>query len=152
MNIVPWRRQSTLDSFRSEFEDLLGRVFDGEPANRLPALFSKSVHPAVNLSETDKSWNLSFELPGLDAKDINVQIVGRQLVVSGERKWEEEKKNREFHRVESQFGSFQRAVALPENVRLDPDGIVATYKRGILEVTLPKVEPTPAAKIAVKPG
>lgn len=152
MNIVPWRRPSSLETLRGEFDDLLNRFFDNGPANRLPAAFAPGAYPAVNLSESEKSWNVSFELPGLDAKDINVQVIGQQLVVSGERKWEEEKKNKEFHRVESQFGSFQRSVALPENVRLDPDSIVATYKRGILEVSLPKIEPTPAAKIPVKAG
>lgn len=145
MNLIPWTDRS-LASFRNEFDEMLSRFGRGE----LPAVFGRATFPPVNVSETEKSWTVSVELPGLAEKDINVQVLGRHLVVSGERKWEEEKKNKEFHRVESQYGSFQRTIPLPENLRLDPDAITATYKRGMLEVTLPKLEPTPAAKILVK--
>lgn len=152
MNLVPWRRSTHLDAFRNEFDELLNRFFSGQNSSVLPATFTQSKVPAVNFSETEKSWNISFELPGLELKDIHVQLIGQSLVVSGERKWDSEQKNKEFHRVESQYGSFQRSVVLPENVRLDPDSIVATYKRGMLEVTLPKIEATPTVKIPVKAG
>lgn len=149
MSLVPWSERA-LSSFRNEFDDLLSRFERGDVDSKLPAFFRKTTVPAVNVSETEKSWTVSFELPGLSEKDINVQVMGRQLVVSGERKWEEEKKGKEYHRVESQYGAFQRSVLLPENLRLDADSISATYKRGMLEVTLQKVEPTPTAKIPVK--
>ena len=75
--------------------------------------------------------------------------MGSQILISGERKWEEEKKGKEFHRVESQFGSFERIVQLPENVRADPEKIDAAYKKGVLKITVPKLEKTPTAKIPV---
>ena len=95
---------------------------------------------------------ISIELPGLSEKDIQVQLVGQQLIVAGERKWEDEKKGKEFHRVESQYGAFRRSIQLPENARVDADALVATYKKGVLEISVPKMEPTPAAKIPVKAG
>lgn len=149
MSLIPWTNRA-MTTFRDEFDELLSRFERGDIDSKLPAVFRRASFPAVNVSETEKSWTVSVELPGLAEKDIHVQLVGRQLVVSGERKWEEEKKGKEFHRVESQFGAFERAVPLPENLRLDPDSITATYKRGMLEVTLQKIEPTPSARIPVK--
>lgn len=149
MSLIPWSDRA-LASFRNEFDEMLSRFGRGDIESRLPAIFARTTFPPVNVSETEKNWTVTVELPGLAEKDIDVQVMGRQLVVSGERKYEEEKKNKEYHRVESQYGSFQRTIPLPENIRLDPDSITATYRRGMLEVILPKIEPTPAAKIPVK--
>jgi len=152
MNIAPWRKRDDLATIRNEFDELFSRFFDPNGGTMLPVAFQRMSMPPVNVAETEKNWTVTFELPGLSEKDIQVQLMGRQLVVSGERKWEEEKKGKEFHRVESQYGSFQRAIELPENARLQPDALSANYKKGLLEVTIPKVEPTPAAKIPVKAG
>jgi HSP20 family protein len=152
MKLMPWRKRDDVATFRNEFDRLFDQFLEPDFGANLPAAFRTGAVPPVNVAETEKSWSVSFELPGLNEKDIQVQLMGNQLVVSGERKWEEEKKGKEFHRVESQYGSFQRAIQLPENARLEADALVATYKKGILEITIPKVEPTPAAKIPVKAG
>ena len=150
MNLIPWRGRNDLTSFRSELDDLFGRFFESDLASHLPAVFRRDGMPPVDVAETEKDWRISIQLPGMSEKDIQVQLLGRQLVVSGERKWEEQKKGKEYHRVESQYGAFERSLVLPEDSRLDPDAIDATYKKGILTVRIPKVEPTPAKKIAVK--
>jgi HSP20 family protein len=150
MNIIPWQKRDDVTTLRNEFDRLFDQFFEPSFTNNLPAAFRTRSAPPVNVAETEKSWMMSFELPGLSEKDIQVQLMGNQLVVSGERKWDEEKKGKEFHRVESQYGAFQRAIKLPENARMDADALAATYKKGILEITVPKVEPTPAAKIPVK--
>jgi HSP20 family protein len=152
LNLIPRRARNEVSLFKNELDDLFGRFFENDVPSNLPAAFTRNVIPPVDVAETEKNWTVSVQLPGLSEKDIAVQILGNQLVVSGERKWEDEKKGKEFHRVESQYGSFQRSIALPENARLDPDSIAASYKKGILEITIPKVEPTPAAKIPVKAG
>ncbi len=154
MNITPWRKRNELSSQTSDLDQLFQRWFDDSAWGRsnLPETFRRSNAPPVNIAESEKAWTISVELPGLEEKDIQVQVMGDQLVIAGERKWESEKKNKEFHRVESQYGAFQRSITLPENARTEPDAIAATYKRGMLEITLPKVEPTPAAKIPVKTG
>jgi HSP20 family protein len=152
MKIIPFRGRGEVASFRSEFDDLMNRFFDYDLESKLPAAFARPAMPPVNVAESEKSWTVSVELPGLDERDIQVQIVGDRLQISAERKWEAEKKGKEFHRVESQYGAFQRTVQLPENVRLDPDSITAAYKKGMLEISVPKVEPTPAARIPVKAG
>ena len=151
MKLIPWTKRTDLANFRSEFDNLWNRFLDGDVYDtNLPAVFNRATFPPVNVAESEKNWTVSVELPGLREQDIQVQILGQQLMISGDRKWEDERKGKEFHRVESQYGAFQRSIQLPENTRLDPDAVVATYKKGILEITLPKVEPTPAAKIPVK--
>jgi HSP20 family protein len=151
MNLIARRNRSELGALRNDFDEWMGRFLrDLEPGS--PDAFQPAMIPLVNVSETDKQWTVSFELPGLVEKDIQVQILGRQLVVSGERKWEEEKKGKEFHRVESRYGSFRRSIQMPDNARLEPDSVMASYKKGMLEISVPKVEPTPAAKIPVKAG
>lgn len=150
MKLIPWTKQENLAGFRNEFDSLFNRFFDGNFETSLPAVFQRARFPPINVAETEKSWTVAVELPGLKEQDIQIQMLGRQLLISGERKWEDEKKCKEFHRVESQYGAFQRSVQLPENTKLDPEAIVATYKKGMLEIVLPKMEPTPAAKIPVK--
>jgi HSP20 family protein len=153
MKLLPSRRETRPLAVQDDFDDLF-RSF-AEPffngfRNRLPATFEARSFPPVNVSETEQRYTVSVELPGMDAKDINIEIMGNQLTISGERKWEEEKKGKEYHRVESQYGSFARTVTLPENVRLDRESIEAAFQKGVLEINLPKVEPTPIAKIAIK--
>lgn len=158
MSLVPWRERHAPQSSRTELENWFGRFPIEEPEWHLPAVFGRKAFPPVNVSESEKAWTVTFELPGLDEKDIHVQLMGRQLVVSGERRFAQdskggdEKKGQEYRRVESQYGAFERAIVLPENLKLDPDAVSATYQRGMLAVTLPKVEPTPATKIPVRGG
>lgn len=153
MKLIPWRGSNELANFRSEFDDLFSRFFDADrTASKLPLALSSVSVPPMNVSESDKNWMVSVELPGLNEKDIHVQLVGNYLQISAERKWEDEKKGKDFHQVESQYGSIQRSVLVPDYVRREPDSIAASYKRGILEITVPKVEPTPTAKIPVKAG
>jgi HSP20 family protein len=152
MKLIPWRQRGELVDLRSEMDALINRFFTEMPESRLPAAFTREIIPPLNVAETEKSWCLSLEVPGLSEKDVQVQLVGRTLVISGERKWEEEKKGKEFLSVESQYGSFQRTFELPENALVDANALSAVCKKGILEIVIPKSEPTPAAKIAVKGG
>jgi HSP20 family protein len=153
MSLIPWRKQEGQMALQSEFDDFWRNLsepfFDGV-RNRLPAAFQTRTLPVMNVSETEQHYTVALELPGMDAKDVNIELMGNQLHVWGERKWEEERKGKEFHRVESQYGSFSRMLTLPDNLRLDRDSIDATFEKGVLEIRIPKVEPTPAAKIPIK--
>jgi HSP20 family protein len=151
MNIVPRRRAGELTNTPNDWMRSMRRFFDDDFA--LPPLFEGQqamVAPPLNIGETDKQYSISVELPGMNEKDIEVQVLGDALVISGERKWEDEKKNKEYHRIESHYGRFERRVTLPANAKLDGDAVTASYKKGVLEVLVPKVEPTPLAKIPVK--
>lgn len=153
MKLLQRREPQSLATFRNEFDQLFQSFFgNGDVTPALPRVFRQGIVPNVDVIESEKSFTFAVELPGLNEKDIQIELMGRQLVITAERKWEEETKGKEYRRVESQYGTFQRAIELPENARASADSIQATYKRGVLEVTIPKVEPTPTAKIAVKTG
>jgi HSP20 family protein len=94
--------------------------------------------PAVDISETDKSFNLEFAAPGFKKEDFTVDFNEGQLTVSGERKFENEQKDVNYHTRETRYGTFSRTFHLPENI--NDKGIKASYTDGILNVTLPKDE------------
>jgi len=148
MNLIPWRDRSPLTLLNTDLETWFEDGFKNR-LGMLPEAFRRTPMPPVNLAETPKEFIATIELPGLEEKDIQVQLLGDQLVISGERKWEEEKKDKEFYRVESQYGAFRRAIEVPEGLNLDPDAIKANYLKGVLEIRMAKLEPKPAAKIKV---
>lgn len=153
--LTPFKHRAELEP-RKDWEDLWQRAFDwdGDPFQALqswlPKVWERGGVPRLNFGEDDGHYTLTLELPGLTEKDIKIQLVGNQLVVSGERKWEHEKKAKEYHRVECQYGSFRRAVTLPQGAKLDAGSIQARYDKGLLEIAIPKAEPTKVSEIPVK--
>ena len=153
MKIAPWRRRESLQPFHTQMEDFWDRFFgNGETgiASRLPEVFRERAVPPLNVAEAEGEYTITMDCPGLEIEDIDVEVMGHQLVVSFERKWEEKAEDKEFRRVESQYGKFQRTVPLPENARVDTEAIEASYKKGVLELKVPKSERTPAARITVQ--
>ena len=148
MKLIPFRERSPLATLTTDWDHWLDDWFKGS-GQHLPEAFRRGLMPPVNLAETQKEFVATIELPGLEEKDIQVQVLGNQLVISGERKGEDEKKDKEYYRVESQYGAFRRAIELPEGLNTDTDAIKASYQKGVLEVRLMKVEPKPAAKVKV---
>ena len=106
--------------------------------------------PAVDIAETDKSYEITAELPGMDEKNLEVKLTNSSLVIKGERQQEKEEKKKDYYLRERQFGSFERRFAVPEDV--DAEKIEASFKKGILNVTLPKKPEAvkPEKKIEVK--
>ena len=156
MNIFPTRQRATNPpvQFRKEMNDLWGRFFgdddNGWFTSHLPEVFTQASLPAVNISEDDKALTIAVDLPGVEAKDVTLEVVGTDLVIAGERKWESKKEEKDILRTESQFGAFRRVVPLPTGLKTEPDDIDARYENGILEICLKKVTPTPHKKISVK--
>jgi HSP20 family protein len=153
MNVIPWRKRDGDIAVRSDFDELFNRFFEPlewRARNRLPAVFANETTPVMNVAETESHFVVTVELPGMDVKDVHIELMGNQLQISGERKWEDEKKGKEFHRVESQYGRFARTLTLPDNLRLSKESIEATFQKGVLEIRVPKLEPTPAERIAIK--
>src|SRR5271169_4994745 len=142
-------------SFRGEMDRLfdrfgfpsLRRMFDIEPAWRSSFSFSM---PAIDMSEDEKAYKISAELPGIDAKDIDVSVSGDMVVLKGEKRPEKEEKDKNYHFSERAYGSFQRAFELPESV--DRNKVAADFSKGVLTITLPKTTEAqrPAKKIEVK--
>lgn len=92
--------------------------------------------PRVDVSETEKEVVVKADLPGMDEKDIGVELTGDTLTLKGEKKSESEEKGKHFYRMERSTGTFQRTLALPAEV--DPAKVEATFKKGVLTVTLAK--------------
>ncbi len=145
-SLVPWRRRDELTSFRREMDRLFERFFEGWPF-RLSGE-EGSWAPSVDVSETAKEVIIKADLPGMDPKAIDVSVHGDVLRLRGERKKEQEEKSENFYRVERSYGAFARAIRLPADV--DANKVKATYKDGILNISLPKSKAATVKKIEVK--
>lgn len=145
MEIVPFRPFGVLSSFRKEMDRLWDQVGGETPFART---FGEVWSPLVDISETKDSLVVKADLPGLEAKDVKVSISGEVLTIKGEKKTEEEEKDEHYHCVERYSGSFQRVFRLPSGV--EGDKIAATFDKGVLKVTLPKVEEAKKKEIEVK--
>lgn len=92
--------------------------------------------PTLNIGSDEKEYSISVEMPGVDRKDITIEIVNQTLTIKGEKKQEKEEKKKEFYRMERSYGSLQRVLSLPEDA--DHDKMKATFKNGILNIITPR--------------
>ena len=145
MELTPWRPFGEPRSIRREMDRLWNRVFGETPLARI---FAEAWSPRVDLTETKDSFIVKAELPGLEAKDVNVSISGNVLTIKGEKKKEEEEKDEHHHYVERYYGSFQRSFQLPANVMNDK--IEANFNKGVLKLTLPKTDEAKKKEIEIK--
>jgi HSP20 family protein len=114
----------------------------------LPETSDRAPWIPADIHENDSSYQVSLEVPGMDAKDIHVQVRGDELTITGEKKSEHEQKDGGARCVECEYGAFERMIALPEAV--DPKSIEAVYKRGVLTITVPKAKPTAATEVKIR--
>jgi HSP20 family protein len=145
MELSPWRPFGELSPFRKEMDRLWNRFLGETPFAKT---FNEMWSPSVDISETKDDFVVKAELPGLEAKDVNVSISGNVLTIKGEKKAEEEEKDEHYHRVERYSGSFQRVFQLPSGVKADK--VEANFDKGVLKVILPKVEEAKKKQIEVK--
>jgi HSP20 family protein len=106
--------------------------------------------PAVDIVEKDRLYEITAELPGLDAKNLEVTLRNGNVILKGEKQEEKEEKSKDYYVKERQYGSFERSFALPDGV--DASKVEATFKNGILSVTLPKTAEAqkPEKKVEIK--
>ena len=122
-----WRTGLGLPSLRRMFEP------EGEWRSEQGFAFAS---PAIDFAEDEKAYHLTAELPGLSEKDINLTLSDDLLTITGEKREEREEKEKNYHYSERRFGSFRRAVQLPQHI--DRDKIEANFRNGVLSVTVPK--------------
>jgi HSP20 family protein len=136
MAIVRWEPFRDLvtsqDRFNRLFNESFSRLF-GEEDGAL-----RNWTPAVDIFENDNNIVLKAELPGVDPKDVEVRVEDSTLYLKGERKFEKEVREDNYHRIERSYGSFARTFALPGTI--DSDKVQAEYKDGLLTLTIPKRE------------
>lgn len=123
------------------------RAFLGTPARRDEEMSLGSWLPPVDIAEDKDRIVLTAELPGFKEDQIEIQMEGGVLTLRGERKFEDEKEGRNYHRVERSYGQFMRSFTLPNNV--DRDNIKANFRDGLLEVVLPKREEAKPRQIRI---
>lgn len=138
-------RLSLFDNFQHDMNDLFSRFFsDNNGGTQQLAQWS----PQTNVSETDQSYEVSVDLPGMKPEDIEVELKHGELWICGSRSEEQEEKGKTWHRVERFHGDFRRVIPLGNDV--DSEHVEADYKDGVLHVTVPKTETAQTKKISVK--
>jgi HSP20 family protein len=134
--------QALHDEIDQIFNDFFRR-FGLAPLSRFPMSrpLTEGAHwlkPSLDISATDKEYTLQVELPGINAKDVEVEVSGDTLKIRGEKKQEKEDKGRDYYAIERSYGSFQRVLALPADAKVD--GIDAKFKNGVMTITIPRDE------------
>lgn len=131
MTLVKYNRPER-DLFSTRFNDILDEFFGRNNENYSQDTFM----PSVDISENETEFHVSAELPGMEKDDISVDLENGRLTIQGERRFEEKEENENYHRIESRYGKFNRSFYLPDTV--DEDNITATYKNGVLNITIGK--------------
>ena len=129
------------DGWRQEMNRLFEDSYGGSDGP------SRVNSPLADFAETDKEYEISLDLPGLQPDEVNVEFRDGHLTISGERKQLEEESGKSFHRLERTHGEFRRVIALGSEV--DSENIKANYEHGVLTVIVPKVAAIQPKKIAV---
>jgi len=126
-----------------------GGLFDSFFTDTLPEVFPGAAAPATNIAETTDNLILSFELPGVEEKDIQLDIHEGSLTVSAERRDERTEGNgTTWHRVEQRTGQWSRTLVLPESV--NPEAVTAVYRNGVLTVTIQKHPKSKPVRVQIK--
>jgi HSP20 family protein len=137
--MAPWR----------EIEDRMERLFEETfGARRWPTATAMPWLPAVEVFEREGTIVVRADLPGLKREEITVEVTDGSLMIAGERKVEQEIKEKDYYRSERSYGAFRRAIPLPTGV--EKGKIAATYKDGVLEVTMPKAKGAEATKVTIQ--
>jgi HSP20 family protein len=124
----------------------INRLFDFPRGAETRGLFDRTVSPAVDVVETEDGYVVFADLPGIEARDIDISVAGSVLTLKGKRKAAE--RRGEVYRKETWEGTFQRTLSLPAGV--DPDKVTAVFRDGVLEVTIGKREEARPRRISVK--
>ena len=157
MSLIPWRNKrqenergglASVAGFRHEMDRLFDSFFHEPFAWPNPGGAAELWNPTLDVSETDQEVVVRAEVPGLGPDDLNINIVGNSLVLSGEKKEEQEHKGEGYWHTERRFGAFRREVPLPRGV--DAEKVSADYAKGVLTVHLAKSPEAAARRIEVK--
>ena len=137
------RRSTFFDTLVREMDDLVGQFQEAE-GDKTTACFT----PRANVSETDEGFEISLDLPGLKADDVDLELEDGVLTISGTRESEAEAEGKKLHRVERSHGAFRRSFSLGPDV--DADKVEAEYKDGVLRIIVPKAEKVRPKRIEIK--
>lgn len=154
--LVPARLKESLNELRRTINNWFDRFLPSQtnreswlaPESTFFDWFNFGNFPAVDMEETNDEFIVTAELPGLSENDFEVELQGQRLIIRGEKKIQQEKRDRSYYYSECQYGSFSRVIPIP--CEIEPDKVEAKYKHGILTVRLPKSESAKAHRIQIK--
>ena len=153
MAIVRWDPSRELSSLHAEINRLFSSFFETPGATGAAGRGDgngsslRRWYPAMDLVETEDHFVLRADLPGIPEEDVKLELEDNVLTVAGDRKAEHEAKGEGFYRVERATGTFSRSLTLPEGI--DPEGVRASFDRGVLEVRIPKPEERKPRRIQI---
>jgi HSP20 family protein len=150
-DVLPWKRNKDKHAkeLRREVDSMYDRFF--EPDFLPSTLFGKGKWgPKLDISEGRKDIIVKAEIPGIEAKDLDISIDGRRLNIRGEKKQEQTEEEETYYRIERSYGYFNRTIELPAEA--DPDKVEASYKKGILKIKLRKTKSSESKRINVTTG
>jgi HSP20 family protein len=150
-DVLPWKRNRNKHSkeLRRAVDSIYDRFF--EPDFLPSTLFGKEKWgPKLDISEGRKNIIVKAEIPGIEAKDLDISIDGRRLNIRGEKKQEQTEEEETYYRIERSYGYFNRTIELPAEA--DPDKVDASYKKGILKIKLRKTKSSETKRINVTTG
>ena len=157
MSMIPWRNKSGGNgsggelSSVAELRSQMDRLFDSflrEPFADFSNGLTRGWAPAIDVAEDEKEVTIRAEVPGMQPSDLDITVQGDQLVISGEKKEHSEKKDKDFHHVETRYGTFRRSVQLPPNA--DSQKVTADYNHGILTIRVQKSPLAQPKKVEIK--
>lgn len=147
-DVTAWHPNDDLVSDFLGMQREIDRMFDRPRGNPSEDSTTATWLPAVDVVEGGSDYTVRVELPGVDKKDVAITVHNDVLTIRGEKKREEEKKDKNYHRIERSYGIFQRSFTLPSSVKSEK--IEATFESGVLSVMLPKAEEAKPKEIEVK--
>jgi HSP20 family protein len=150
MALIRWEPVREISTIQTEMNRLFNTFFDTPAPQGATGTPLRRWIPAMDLLETEDAFVLRADLPGLSEGDVNLELEDNVLTISGERKAEHEERKEGYYRVERAWGSFSRSLTLPEGI--NPDGVQASFDRGVLEVRVPKPEQRKPRKVAITVG
>ena len=149
-NLARWDPFQDLLAIQDEMNQLFGqavgqggRATGGEAGTRAWA-------PALDIAERNDAYVVTVEVPGIKPEQLDITLENGALTISGERRFETETKEEQFHRIERRYGAFRRSITLPDRVKAD--AVEASFEDGLLQVVVPKAEEAKPKRIEVRAG
>jgi HSP20 family protein len=146
MSVTRWDPFGDLLSLQDEMNQLFGRVFRQQPG--LDRGGQRLWAPALDIAERPDAYLVTVEVPGVRPEDLDITLEGGVLTVQGERRFQDESQDQQWHRVERRYGAFRRSVTLPSQAQADK--IEASFEDGLLHITVPKTEAAMPKRIEVR--
>jgi HSP20 family protein len=149
-NLARWDPFQDLLAIQDEMNQLFGQVMGQGGRAKAGEAGTRAWAPALDIAERNDAYVVTVEVPGIKPEELNITLENGVLTISGERRFEAETKEQQFHRIERRYGAFRRSVTLPDRVKAD--AVEASFEDGLLQVVVPKAEEAKPKRIEIRAG